>query len=325
MCNPGLFFLACERFRLFREEFLPFSVSQHVHIVVADINVDGIVSVCTADFLHERQVHHLRMLAQPPDVGLVARQTRTVDTALLSGSDADGLSVLHVTYGVTLRVLQGDEGDHQIAFGLVGKRLAGRGDVFEQSRVVQFDFIASLLECDAEHLFAFYRFGNIVGVYLDDVVSTFAFLTQDLERLLRVVRSNHPVADFTFDEGGGGGIASVAQCDEVAVARHTVGTSCTGVCTGDGGERNLHVVHKVYFFQRVAQREADGSPGGRHVFERCGGRHAGGFFQFLDQLPTVEGIQEVDVPRTAVEHFNRQFAFGHINTRGFLIRIASVL
>ena len=64
----------------------------------------------------------------------------------------------------------------------------------------------------------FYRFGNIVRVYLDDVVSAFAFLAQDLECFFRVVRSNHSVADFAFDEGGGSGIASVAQCDEVTVA-----------------------------------------------------------------------------------------------------------
>jgi hypothetical protein len=32
-------------------------------VVLGDLHVDGVVAVCTADIVHEGQVHHLRMLA----------------------------------------------------------------------------------------------------------------------------------------------------------------------------------------------------------------------------------------------------------------------
>ena len=58
------------------------------------------------------------MLAQIPDVRLVARQARAVDAALLAGAHADGLSVLDIADGVGLGVFQGDQGtqsDHALA------------------------------------------------------------------------------------------------------------------------------------------------------------------------------------------------------------------
>ena len=53
-------------------------------------------AVGAADVVNKRQRHHLRVLAQPPNVGLVACQAGTVDAALLSGTDTDGLTVLDV-------------------------------------------------------------------------------------------------------------------------------------------------------------------------------------------------------------------------------------
>ena len=302
--NPFLLFLACERFGAFGEELLPLAVGQHVHIVVADVDVDGVVAVGAADFLHERQRHHFRVLAEPPDVGLVAGQAGAVDAALLSRADADGLSVLHVADGVALGVLQGDEGNHQVALRLVREGLVGRRDVLEQGRVVQFDLVAPLLEGDAEHLFVFHGGRHVVRVNLDDVVGAFALFAQDLERFFRVVRRYDPVAHLSLDEGGGGGVARVAQGDEVAIARHAVGPACACVGAGQGGERNLHVVHEIDFPQRVAQGQADGGPGGGDVLEGSGGGQACGLFQFLDQLPAVEGVQEVDVSGASVQHFN---------------------
>ena len=65
-------------------------------MVVADVDVDRVVAVCTADLLDPGQVHYFRMLAQVPDIRFVACQTGTVDTTLLAGTDTDGLSVLDV-------------------------------------------------------------------------------------------------------------------------------------------------------------------------------------------------------------------------------------
>ena len=77
------------------------------------------------------------MLAQPPDVGLVAGQTGAVDTALLAGTDTDGLTVLHVAHTVALGVLQGNEGDYQVAACLIGEGLVLCGDILEESGIGQ--------------------------------------------------------------------------------------------------------------------------------------------------------------------------------------------
>ena len=95
--NPGFLLFHRQHLGLGLEELLPGTVAEYIVVLVLrDIHIDGVVAVCTTDTIHERQVHHLRMLTEPPDVGLVASQTGTVDTALLTCSDADGLAVLHV-------------------------------------------------------------------------------------------------------------------------------------------------------------------------------------------------------------------------------------
>ena len=84
--------LLCHRqyLRLLREELLPSTIAQHVVVLVLrDVYIDGVVAVSTTDTLLEGQCHHFRMLAQPPDVSLVASQTRTVDTALLTSTDTN--------------------------------------------------------------------------------------------------------------------------------------------------------------------------------------------------------------------------------------------
>ena len=94
---PGFLLFHRQHLWLRLEELLPGTVAEYiVMLVLRDIHIDGVVAVCTADTIHERQVHHLRMLAEPPDVGLVACQASTMDAALLACSDTDGLTVLHV-------------------------------------------------------------------------------------------------------------------------------------------------------------------------------------------------------------------------------------
>ena len=95
--NPLFLLSQGQHLGLLGEELLPGSVAQHVVVLVLrDVNVDGVVAIGTTDTLLERQAHHLRMLAQPPNISLVASQTGTVDTALLTSTDTDGLAVLDV-------------------------------------------------------------------------------------------------------------------------------------------------------------------------------------------------------------------------------------
>ena len=174
------------------------------------------------------------MLAQPPDVGLVACQTSTVDTALLTSTDANGLSVLDVADTVRLRIFQGDEGDNQVTLCLCRESLVLCGDVFKQGGVVQFDFVASLFESNAKALLRLNGFRLVRGINLNDVIRAFALVFQYLNGLGSIVRCNDTIAHLTLQQQGCRGIASVAQCYEVTIARHAVSTSCPGVCTGNG-------------------------------------------------------------------------------------------
>ena len=116
--DPCLALLAGQRFGLFGKELLPCAVAEDVLGLVADIEVDAVVAVCTANLLLEWQIHDLRVLAQPPFVSLASCQSGAVDAALLTGSDTDGLSVLDVADRVALRIFQRDESDDQVALSL---------------------------------------------------------------------------------------------------------------------------------------------------------------------------------------------------------------
>ena len=63
LCYPCFLLFHRQHFGLLLEELLPGAVAQHVVVVLGDIHVDGVVAVCTADIVHEGQIHHLRMLA----------------------------------------------------------------------------------------------------------------------------------------------------------------------------------------------------------------------------------------------------------------------
>ena len=248
--------------------------------------------------------HHLRVLTEPPDVGLVACQTCAVDAALLSCSDADSLSVLHVADAVALCVFECDEGNDEVALCLGSEVLVGGGYVLEEHGVVQLHLVASLLEGDAEDLLALDGCRLVRGVNLDDVVGALAFLAQNLQGFLCVAGRNDAVAHFALDDESCRLVAGVAQGNEVAVAAHAVGSAGTGIGTGNGRERHLDVVHEVNLRQRVAQRQADRCPCRRNVLETGCCREAGRCLEFFDELPTVQGIEEVDVTRASAEHFD---------------------
>ena len=265
------------------------------------------------------------MLAQPPDVGLLTSQTGAVDAALLTSTDTDGLTVLHVAYRVRLCVLQGDEGNNQVATCLFGECLVSRGYVLEERGVVQLYLVASLLEGDAKDLLAFDGRGLVRRVNLDDVVGALAFLAQNLQGFLCVAGRNDAVAHFALDDEGRCLVAGVAQGDEVAVAAHAVGSAGTGIGTGNWAEGNLYVVHEVNLRKRVAQRQTHGSAGRRDVLEACGCGQTRCSLQLLDELPTVQGVEEVDVTRASAEHFDGQFfSVLHVDARGFLVGVATI-
>ena len=62
---------------------------------------------------------HLRMLAQIPDIRLIARQAGAVDAGLLASAHADDLAVLCIADGVGLGIFQGNQGNQQVALSLL--------------------------------------------------------------------------------------------------------------------------------------------------------------------------------------------------------------
>ena len=304
--NPLLLLCQREHLGLLGEELLPGAVAQYVVVLVfRDIHIDGVVAVGTADTLLERQGEHFGVLTQPPDVGLLTSQSGAVDAALLTGTDTDGLSVLHVAHGVALCIFQGDKSDDQVTTSLGRERLVLCGDILKQCGIIEPYLVATLLEADAKHLLRLYGSGPVGGVYLDDIIGTLAFVLQDFQSLWGIVGRNDTVAHLALDNQCCGLVAGIAQGNEVTIRRHTVGTTGTGVCTGYGTlVQSGDIVHEIDVLQCVAQLRAYGSAGRRHVFERgCRGQ-TGGLLQFLYQLPAVQCIQQIDVAWAAVNNFD---------------------
>ena len=108
-------FSSGQRLGLGGEGLGPHVVADDILGGVADVDVDGVVPVGLGHVVAEGQIQHLGHVAQLPVVGLLARQAGAVDAALLTGTHADGLAVLHVADAVGLGVLQHDQADDQIA------------------------------------------------------------------------------------------------------------------------------------------------------------------------------------------------------------------
>ena len=87
--NPCFLFFWCEGSGLFSEELLPCTFAKDIFVFIADVYVDGVVAVGTADAFFEWEGENLGALAEPPDVGFVTSKTGAVDAALLTCSDAD--------------------------------------------------------------------------------------------------------------------------------------------------------------------------------------------------------------------------------------------
>ena len=262
------------------------------------------------------------MLAQIPDIGLVASKTRAVDTALLARADADGLSVLRVADGVRLRVFESDQRDDQVALGVLRQILLLRNDVFQQL-LVDFQLVAALLKGHAEHILVLHRSRTVIGIDLHHVVGTLTLRLENLQGFVRIAGGNDAVRNLAREKGSRLLVTHVGESNPVAVGGHTVRAAGTGVSRRD--RRKLEIVDEINLLERVAHRHGHSRARRADVLEGRGSRKAGGFLQLTHELPTVERVEKVDIAGTAVEHLDRQFsAVLHENPGRLLIRVASV-
>ena len=172
--------------------FSPDAVRQNIHIVVAHIDVDGIVTVRTSKALLKLQGKHLRRLAQEPVVGLVSRQTRAVDAGLLARADADGLSALHIADGIGLGILQGDQGDLHVDERRLRMSFLSV-TTLESSFSSTHSSIDIRIEGDAVHLLSLDFSRTVIRIDLDHIVVPLFLLFQNFQRLRRVAGSDHTI------------------------------------------------------------------------------------------------------------------------------------
>ena len=316
-----------QRLRTLGEPLLPLAIGQNVLVLVRRVNIDSVVAVRTANVFNELQTQNLRMLAQIPVVSFIAGKTRAMDAALLAGADTDCQAVLHVAHGVRLGVLQRDLSHHHVDLRLISEFFVLSDDIV---KLIWGDgeVVMTLLERHAEHVLALNGSAHVVRVDLNDVVLAALLGFQDLKRLVGESRGDDAVGDFPLQVVGNVSVAHIGKSSPVAVAAKPIGAARANVSRGNGRKLVVgrNVVDEIHLPVDVGQRMSNGGTSRRNVLEGGSRREAGCGLQFADQLPRIEGIQEVDVAGTAVQHRDGQVgSVLHEDTCRLLIRVAAVL
>ena len=318
----ALLFLG-EHLGLHLENLLPLALSKHVHIILADIQINRVVAVCAADIVHKLQIHNHRRLTQIPVVRLCSCKTRAVNTRLLSRADTDCLSARRVSNRVGLRVFQRYQSDCKVVESALRDFLILGGTVREK-RVVDDKLVSALLKGNSVNLLALDGSGRVVRVNLNDVVSALALGLEDFKSVRVIARSDNAVRYLALNNSRSRSVADVRKRDEITEAGHSVGTARS--CIRAGKRRKLaQIVNPVNLRKRFGERSADCSTRGRNVLERSCRGHTCCRFKLLDKLPAVESVHKVDIAGLAVQHFNRQIrAAFHKNSGRLLVGVAAV-
>mmetsp|Transcript_50539 Transcript_50539/g.123252 ORF Transcript_50539/g.123252 Transcript_50539/m.123252 type:complete len:413 (-) Transcript_50539:57-1295(-) len=162
-----------------------------------------------------------------------------------------------------------------------------------------------------------------VGVRLEDDEPPALLGPQDLERLWRVPRRDDPVRHLCLQVHGRLLVHNVRQRRPVSEGAHGVGVARAEVGERRGGEVRGGLVRELL---HVGEGDGHGGASGRHVLERRGGGEAEGLLGLLDEGPRVDGVEQVDVARLAVEDLEGQRPAVHrVDLGGQLVRVAAVL
>ena len=246
-----------------------------------------------------------------------------MDAALLAGADADGLAVLGVADGVRLRVFERNERNDHVALRVIGKILIFGDDVRKQ-RLVDLAVVAALLERDAEDVLLLLRGGNVGGIHLHDVVLAALFRLQDGKRLLAERGGDDAVGDLAFQIFRRRGVALVGERRPVTIGAEAVRAAGADVGAGDG-RKGLVRLNKVNLLVHLVERQAERRSRGRDVLEARRGGQARGLLKLAHELEGVEGIEQIDVARLAVQHGERQVAaVFHKDARRLLVGVAAI-
>ena len=149
--------------------------------------------------------------------------------ALLTGTDTDSLTILHVAYRVTLGIFQGDERDDQVALSLCSEVLVLGRDILEESWIIELHLVASLLEGNTEYLLVLDRSWHVVWINLDDAVGTLRFSFNTLIASGVKPGAITPSLTSRLMRRAVASCAYIAQGNKVTVRAHAVCTTSTNI------------------------------------------------------------------------------------------------
>eukprot|EP00128_Syssomonas_multiformis_P015055 Colp12_sorted_trinity150504_noHs@9989 len=296
-----------------------------VHVLAhsaAHVHIDSVGTVGTLHLLLELQVEDEGVLAEPPVVSLLPSKACAVDAGLLACTKTNNLAVSGVADRVGLSVLEGNGGNDQVTHGGLGQLLVLGHDVSEEV-LGDLEVVAALLHVDAEQLTGLKQRGLVGGVHREDSVLAVLLLLEDLESCIVVGRRNHTIRNLTRDDLSSGGIASVREGDPVTEGGHAVSPAGTCVGGSEGGEI-LQVLNHAELSLLWGEGGSHRGTSRGHVLEGSRRWQSSGHAQLLDELPSVEGVAEVNETGRAGKHLNRQVALGGEDLCGLLVGVHAV-
>ena len=162
---------------------------------ITDLVIEGNTATVTYDALGEANL-------------VVALYTED-GIQLLTSANTDSLSVIGKADGITLGVLQGDQGYDQVDLGILRQFLIFSNDVAEQC-LIDLEIIASLVESDTKDFLDFLFLRHIIGINSYHIVAALALALQNLKSLFGIAGSNHTIGNLGGDQRSGQLIADIA-------------------------------------------------------------------------------------------------------------------
>ena len=221
-----------------------------------------------------------------------------------------------------MSVFQHDKRNQQIA-------CSGLRDILIYSRTIyqqiggDFSLIAVLLKGNAKNLLAFGQLRLVSRVDLDDVIGALTLSFQHSQCLLSIARGNNTIRNLTVQHFRSLHVANIGQSNKITIGAHAVSTTsaCISICQ----RGQLQIIHIINLFQSITHGQSYCCTSRANMLKGSSCRQASGLFQLLNQLPAVEGIQKVNIARTAIEHLNGQLsAISHVNSCLCLVGITTI-
>ena len=298
-------------------------LGSEITLDVANASIDPIL---TLDALLEIERKDLGVLTKVPGADLASRELDTVNTALLSCTNADHHTILGKADRVTLSVLDANRGHDHVANGALGQVLVGSHGLLHVL-LGDDDVIPLLREGHAIDLTVLNGTGVVSRSGLENDELTALLLLEDLKSGGSVAGSNDTIAHLLLKNKGSVLIDFVGNGGEITKGAHGIGIAGTEVGKGNGGELGGSIGgNLVRGTLNIREGNGNSSSGRTDVLEGGGGGKAGGLTKLLHQLPGIGRIQKIDVAWNAIEDREGELAVQDGGDgRRLLLGVASVL